>query len=127
MRPRQSTTAAKTEKCAIFLEKANRSESTAHTTIRVRKPGRYGKGKKLTVILCIKTINNRQCESKNNPFKHLFRPVHIPIHLNDRLGVILAPFGVLDAAFRRLGRPWQQAPEHGNAGCATNIRPNPRI
>jgi hypothetical protein len=98
-----------TDKCATFLEKANRSKCMTHTTIRLRKPGRYGKGKKLTVILCIETINNRQCESKNNPFKHLFRPVHILIHLNDRWGVILAPFGLLVAAFGGLGRPEQHA------------------
>jgi hypothetical protein len=42
-----------TDECAIFLEKANRSKGLAHTTIRVRKPGHYGKGRKLTVICCI--------------------------------------------------------------------------
>jgi hypothetical protein len=116
-----------TDECATFLEKANRSKGLAHTTIRLRKPGCYGKGKKPTVILCIETINSRQCESKNNPFKHLLRPVHTPLHLNDPLGVILAPFGLLVAAFGRLGQPEQQAPGHGNARCAISIRPNPRI
>jgi hypothetical protein len=43
------------DECAIFLEqKVNGRTGLAHTTIRVRKPGRYyGKGKKLTVILFI--------------------------------------------------------------------------
>jgi hypothetical protein len=42
-----------TDECAIFLEKTNRTKGLSHTTIRVRKPGHYGKGKKLTVICCI--------------------------------------------------------------------------
>jgi hypothetical protein len=41
------------DECAIFLETVNRRKGLAHTTIRVRKPGHYGKGKKLTVILFI--------------------------------------------------------------------------
>jgi hypothetical protein len=116
-----------TDECATFLEKANRSKGFAHTTTRVRKPGCYGKGKKLKVIHCIETINNRQCGSKNNLFYHLFRPVHISMHLKDRLGVILTSFGLLIASFGRLGRQEQHAPGHGNTGCATNIRPNPRV
>jgi hypothetical protein len=45
------------DECAIFLEKVNRRKGLAHTTIRVRKPGHYGKGKKLTVILFIEPGN----------------------------------------------------------------------
>jgi hypothetical protein len=109
------------------LYAANRSKGFAHTTTRVRKPGCYGKGKKLKVIHCIETINNRQCRSKNNLFYHLFRPVHISMHLKDRLGVILTSFGLLIASIGRLGRQEQHVPGHGNTGCATNIRPNPRV
>jgi hypothetical protein len=47
-----------TDKCATFLENTNLSKGSAYTTIRVRKPGHYRKGKKLTVILGIETINN---------------------------------------------------------------------
>jgi hypothetical protein len=43
-----------TDECVIFLEKANRSKGLTHPTIRMRKPGHYdGKGRKLTVLLCI--------------------------------------------------------------------------
>jgi hypothetical protein len=43
-----------TDECVIFLEKANRSsKGLSHPTIRMRKPGHYGKGRKLTVLLCI--------------------------------------------------------------------------
>jgi hypothetical protein len=55
------------------------------------------------------SINNRQCESKNNLFDHLVRSVHLPIHLMDHSVVILTPFGLLVVAFGRLGRPEQHA------------------
>jgi hypothetical protein len=41
------------DECGIALEKCNQSYGYAHSTIRVRKPGHYTKGKKLTVIAAI--------------------------------------------------------------------------
>jgi transposase len=38
------------DECSISIEQTNRKTGRSHTTIRLRKPGHYVKGKKLTVI-----------------------------------------------------------------------------
>jgi transposase len=39
------------DECAVSIDQTNRRFGRAHSTIRVRKPGHYTKGKKLTIIL----------------------------------------------------------------------------
>lgn len=39
------------DECSVSIEQTNRRFGRAHTTIRVRKPGHYVKGRKLTIIL----------------------------------------------------------------------------
>jgi hypothetical protein len=74
------------------------------------------------------TINNRQCESKKKLFDHIIQTVHIPKNMQDRLGVILAPFGLPVVVFGPSDdRSKQRAPGQGNAGCGTNILPNPQV
>jgi transposase len=64
------------DECSISIDQTNRRFGRAHTTIRVRKPGHYVKGKKLTIILFLEpgdpTLPANMDGSVQNPRRWFF-------------------------------------------------------